>query len=247
MRGFIRLIIQEAKLFLRDPLMAFFSLVLPPAIMLFFGFLFGNAPNPQFGGLGTVDASVPAYVGMVIGLTAFMSLPITLSNYRERGILRRYRATPMRPMAVLGAQIVIQFMVTAVGVLLLALLGKAVFQMRFSGSLPATALGFTISCLSFFALGMVIASLAPSAKATVVIGNIVLYPMIYLSGATVPLEVLPSGMRAAAKFILMTHIVTLMRGLWIGDPLSAHAIEFVVLGAVMAVSLAIAAFTFRWE
>ncbi len=247
MRGFVNLVAQEMKLFLRDPVMAFFSLVLPPAIMLFFGFLFGNAPNPQFGGLGTVDASVPAYVGMVIGLTAFLSLPITLATYRERGILRRYRATPMSPLAVLGAQIAIQFAVTSVGVGLLALLGKLVFDMKYSGSIPATILGFSVSCLSFFALGMVIASLAPSGKATVVIGNIVLYPMIYLSGSTVPLEVLPSGMRAAAKFIPMTHIVTLMRGLWIGDPLSAHALEFVVLGAVMAVSLTVAAFTFRWE
>ena len=247
MRGFIRLVAQEMRLFLRDPLMAFFSLILPPAILLFFGFLFGNAPNPQFGGLGTVDASVPAYIGMVIGLTAFLSLPITLSNYRERGILRRYRATPMRPMAVIGAQIIVQFAVTAIGVSLLAVLGKLVFGMKFSGSIPSVALGFSASCLSFFALGMVIASLATSSKSTVVVGNIVLYPMIYLSGSTVPLEVLPAGMRAVAKFIPMTHIVTLMRGLWVGERLSAHWVEFAVLGAMMAVSMTVAALTFRWE
>jgi ABC-2 type transport system permease protein len=247
MRGVFKLFVQEFKLFLREPVMAFFSLIFPPAIMLLLGFVMGNEPNPLFGGKGSVDISVPAYVGMIIGISAFMALPITLSTYREKGILRRYRTTPLRPISVLAVQIALQYLMTLLGVAMLAVLGKVVFSMAFEGSIAAVFLGFSFSCLSFFSLGLLMASLAPSSRAAVVIGNVVLYPMVYLSGATIPLEVLPKAVRGVARFIPMTHVVTLMRGLWTGEPLAAHGFEFIFLGAMMVICVAAASFLFRWE
>ena len=247
MRGMIRLFVQELKLYFREPVMAFFGVAFPPLIMLLFGFIMGNAPNPLFGGRGSVDISVPAYVAMIIGISSFMSLPITLATYRERGILRRYRTTPVSPVAVLGVQIAIQYLITLAGVVVMAILGKVLFSMRFEGSLFSVFIGFSFSCLSFFSLGMVLASIAPSARVSVVLGNILLYPMVYLSGATIPLEVLPKVLRSAARFIPMTHVVTLMRGLWTGDALSAHGLEFLVLGGLMLVSIVLSAALFRWE
>jgi ABC-2 type transport system permease protein len=247
MSGISRLFVQEMRLALREPVMAFFALAFPPLILLLIGFILGNDPNPMFGGRGTVDVSVPSYAAMVIGIASFMSLPITVTGYRERGILRRYRTTPIRPLAVLGVQLAVQYLFTLAGVIMMAVLGKLVFSMRFEGSIPAVFVGFTFSCLSFFSLGLVLASLAPSSRASVVIGNLVLYPMVYLSGATIPLEVLPRGVRGAVKWIPMSHIVTMMKGLWTGDSLSGHGLEFLVLGAMAIVAIAIAIRTFRWE
>jgi ABC-2 type transport system permease protein len=103
-------------------------------LLILFGSIFGNEPNSGYGGYGTVDASVPAYSALIISMSAMLSLPITLANYRERGILRRYRATPVRPTTVLGAQLVMQFLMTLAGMGLLVLLGKVIYQMRFDGN-----------------------------------------------------------------------------------------------------------------
>jgi ABC-2 type transport system permease protein len=247
MRGIFKLLGQEARLVLREPVMAFFGLAFPPLIMLLFGASIGNEPNPMYGGLGPVDVAVPSFVAMLIGISSFMSLPITVAGYRERGILRRYRTTPISPLAVLGVQLVIQYFMTALGVVVMAVIGRLVFSMRFAGSIPAVFAGFSFSCLSFFSLGMVLASVAPSARASVVIGNVALYSMVYLSGATIPTEALPKAVRELSRWIPMSHIVNMMRGLWAGDALSAHGLEFLVLGAMMAVALVVALLTFRWE
>jgi len=80
--------------------MALFTLALPLMILILLGSIFGNEPSPMYGGYGSVDVSVPAYGAMIIAISAFISLPITPANCRERGILRRLRATPVGPAAV---------------------------------------------------------------------------------------------------------------------------------------------------
>ncbi len=106
MRSFRKLTVVECKLYFRFPIMALFTLALPLMILILLGSIFGNEPARMYGGYGSVDASVSAYAAMIIAISAFISLPITLANYRERGILRRFRATPVSPAAVLGAQLV---------------------------------------------------------------------------------------------------------------------------------------------
>jgi len=71
--------------------------------------------------------------------------------------------------------------------------------------------------------------------------------MMFLSGATIPLEVLPATVRELARFIPLTYVVTLLRGLWVGEAWSKHLTEVVVLVGLLIVGTAISAKTFRWE
>ncbi|MCX6030599.1 MAG: ABC transporter permease [Chloroflexi bacterium] len=247
MRGFWKLIWTECKLYFRMPIMAFFTLVIPVLLVLLFGSIFGNEPSPQYGGYGTVDLSVPAYTALIIALSALISLTITLANYRERGILRRFRATPISPAAVLGAQLIMQFVITLAGMGLLVLTGKLAFGLRFDGDALSVLAAFTLSCLSFLAFGMVLAGLMPNVRVASVVGNVLLYPMIYLSGSTIPMEVMPPAMRNISRFVPLTHVVTLLQGLWKGDAWSQHQTELIVLGAILVVSSVVAVNVFRWE
>jgi ABC-2 type transport system permease protein len=247
MRGFWQLTWTECKLYFRVPIMAFFTLVIPVLLVLLFGSIFGNEPSPQYGGYGTVDLSVPAYTALIIALSALISLTITLANYRERGILRRFRATPISPAAVLGAQLMMQFVITLAGMGLLVLTGKLVYGLRFAGDALSVLAAFTLSCLSFFAFGMVLAGLMPNVRVASVVGNVLLYPMIYLSGSTIPMEVMPPAMRNISRFVPLTHVVTLLQGLWKGDAWSQHQTELIVLGAILVVSSIVAVKVFRWE
>ena len=106
---------------------------------------------------------------------------------------------------------------------------------------------FTLGCLSFFSIGMILAGVLPNTRTGTIFGNVLLQPMVYLSGVTIPKEVMSKGMQEAIRFNPLTHVVTLMQGMWQGDAWSQHQTEVVVLGAVMVVAGIIAVKVFRWE
>ena len=216
--------------------------------MLFlFGTIYGNEPSEYFNGYGTVDVSIPAYTAMIIATTGIMGLTITMATYREKGILRRLRVTPLRPQVILIAQVVVIFLMTVAGMLLLILAGKLVYNLRFDGNPLNVALAFILSSLSFFSLGFVLASVMPNARTAQVVGMVIFYPMLFLSGAGMPLEIMPEGIQNFSKFLPLTHVVTLLRGLWIGDPWNQHTSEVIVLLGMLVAGVLISARTFRWE
>jgi len=247
MKSFWKLTLAECKLYFRFPIAAFFTLALLPMVLLLLGAIFGNAPAEQFGGKGFLDWAVPGFIALVIAISALMSLPMAMTNYRERGILRRYRATPVSPAAILGAQLVTQFAMTILGMLLLILIGKVLFNLRFEGNIANVLAAFTLGCMSFFAIGMVLAGVLPNTRVGTIIGNVLLQPMVYLSGVTIPKEVMSEGMQKAIRFNPLTHVVTLMQGMWRGDAWSLHQSEVVILGAILVVSGIVAVRVFRWE
>ncbi|MDZ7292151.1 MAG: ABC transporter permease [candidate division KSB1 bacterium] len=247
MHGLWKLTWVEIKLFLREPAAAFFTLAFPLMMLFIFGSIYGNAPTPFFGGYGSVDVSVPAYTAMIIATSGLFSLTIFMSSYRERGILRRLKATPLRPHAILIAQVIVIFMMTAFGMVLLIFAGKMVYGLRFAGNPFSVAGAFLLCSMSFFALGFVVAGIMPTARTAQIVAMVIFYPMIFLSGATIPLEVLPQAVRHYAQVLPLTHVVTLLRGLWRGDGWSKHLLEVTILAAMLIVGVAVSAKTFRWE
>jgi ABC-2 type transport system permease protein len=247
MKGFWKLAWVEIKIYLRQPEATFFTLAFPILLLLLFGSIYGNKPNPFFGGRGMVDVSTPAYLAMIIGSTGLLSIAISVSSYREKGVLRRYRATPLRPAAMLASQVIVHFLMTLFGGTLLIVAARLVYGLHFSGRAGAVFLGFTLSCLSFFAVGFLLASVARTARVAYILGMVIYFPNLFLSGATIPKETFPQALRAASKFIPLTHVVNLMQGLWIGDPLGKHVLEIAVLTGLLLLGVAISARAFRWE
>jgi ABC-2 type transport system permease protein len=247
MKSFWKLTLAECKLYFRFPIAAFFTLALLPMILVLLGAIFGNDPSPVYGGHGFLDVAVPGFIALVIAISAIMSMPIALANYRERGILRRYRATPVSPAAVLGAQLVTQFAMTILGMLFLILIGKVLFNLRFEGNTANVLAAFTLGCLSFFSIGMLLAGVFPNTRIATIIGNVLLQPMVYLSGVTIPKEVMSEGMQQAIRFNPLTHVVTLLQGMWRGDAWSQHQSEVVILGAIFVIAGLLAVRVFRWE
>jgi len=247
MHALTKLTWTELKLYFREPIGAFFTLVFPLMMLFLFGSMYGNEPSEYFNGYGSVDVSVPGYTAMIIATSALMSLTIVISAYRENGILRRLRATPLRPQAILFAQVIVIFTMTLAGMVLLIIAGKLVYNLRFNGNPWSVALAFTFASLSFFSLGFVLAGLLPSARSAQLVGMVLLYPMIFLSGATIPLEVLPEGVRSVARFLPLTYVVNLLRGLWIGEAWSQLWTEVIVLAGLLVAGVVISVLTFRWE
>jgi len=247
MRGLWKLTRMEALLYLREPMASFFTLIFPVLLLFLFGSIYGNKPNPFFGGRGTVDASTPAYMAIIIGSTALMSIPIGMSTYRERGVLRRFRATPLQPGAIIMAEIIVHFAMTLLGAVLLVAAARLVYGLNFGGNAALVFLGFMLSSLSFFAVGFLVASLAPNARVANIIGMVLYFPNLFLSGATFPKEMFPPAVKAVGKFIPMTYVVSLLQGLWFGEPLDKNLLAVVVLGGLLIVGGIVSAMAFRWE
>lgn len=126
-------------------------------------------------------------------------------------------------------------------------MGMVVFRVRFEGNLFSLLAGISLGAWAFFALGYAVAGLVPSARAIVVIGNVVLYPLMIFSGAMVPLEVMPDSMRAISRYLPLTHLVALLRGLWFGTGWGNLLTEVAVLAGEAIVGTLVIARTFRWE
>jgi ABC-2 type transport system permease protein len=247
MSTFGKLAIVQTKLYIREPIALFFTMLYGPVILLLIGFIFGNEPQAIFQGLGQIDVSVPSYMAMVIGITGMTAIPIGAATRRETGVLRRFSATPLRPLMYFLTDILAPFIVSLLGVAILILLGFLVFHVRFSGSWLNVAAAICLSLLSFFSLGYAIAGIVPNARTAVIVGNLVIIPMVIFSGAQIPLEVMPETVKNISRFVPLTHAVSLLRGLWFGETWGDHLLELAVLGGIIVLGMVIVALTFKWE
>ena len=243
----VNLTLLELKLFMRNYLNMFFLLIFPMLMLLLFGGIFGNEPDAMFGGYGTVDISVPAYAGLIISVTGLMSLPLTLSQYREKKILKRFKATPLSPVYVVISQISVHLVMTIAGMLLLFIAAKLVFNLQFVGRvLPVTAV-FFLSTLSIFSLGFLVAAVAPNMRAATAIAYLIYFPMLFLTGATIPIELMPETMQKIAEVLPVTHVVKAMKAVWLGETAASVYPSLLILAGFMLVCLVLSLKFFRWE
>jgi len=247
MKSLLKMTWMEAKLFLREPASAFFTLVFPLMYLLLFGAISGNEPSPQFGGQRTIDASIPSLTAVIICIAGLMSTTMTMSTYRERGVLRRLRTTPVSPLVVLLAQVIVVFAMTTLGMLLLIAAGVLIYGVRFEGNALSVLAGFVLSSLSFFGIGFILAGIMPTARSAWVVGMVLLYPMLLLSGAFFTVELLPVAVQKVTAFIPLTYVVNLLRGLWVGESWGQHLLDVGMLAGMLVVGVIVSARTFRWE
>jgi ABC-2 type transport system permease protein len=190
----------------------------------------------------------PAILAAVlIALSAVQSLVAIISIYREGGILKRLRATPLSPVTIMGAQVVVKLVFTVISLALVMLAGRRLFP----GVMGVNVFSFTAAVLlgtfSILSLGFVLASLVPTARFAQPIGAAVLYPMLAVSGLFYPVERLPRALQAIAFLFPTTHAVALLQGVWNGSGWGVHWLNVVALLVLFAAFTAISTRVFRWE
>jgi len=247
MRAFRSLAWVLAKLALREPLAVFFTLVLPAALVALFGFSFGNAPVPLQEGRGTLDHQLPAIAAWVFAMTGLFTVPMALLGRRDAGTLRRFQVTPLRPTTYLAADVVVHLGQALLGLALLFAVGAWVFGARGGGQPLAIVGAAVLDVVAFLAFGYALAALLPNARAVPVVGNVLAVPMLFLSGATAPLEVMPAAVQRSAQLNPLYHAVTLLRGAWFGEPWGVLAASAAVVAGLLVFAAAFAAWRFRWD
>jgi ABC-2 type transport system permease protein len=236
----------EAKVFVREPLGFAGSIGMPVVLFVVLGRLFGMG-RADLPSTAAAPFNVAILAAILIALGSVQSLVAIIAIYREGGILKRLRATPLSPVTILSAQVVVKLGFALVSLALLLLAGKRIFP----GVMQVNLLSFTaallLSTLSILSLGFVLASLVPTARFAQPIGTAVLYPMLALSGLFFPLDRMPHALQVAALALPTTHAVALMQGVWDGSGWGAHWMNAMALVAFFAAFTALSTKVFRWE
>src|SRR5580658_5595560 len=207
-RGLFKLTWLEIKIFLREPMGAFGSIFFPVVVFIVVGrWLGGRMPASSIPVAGFVRVGLPVLASILIALSGVLSLVTIISIYREGGILRRLRATPLRPHTILTAHVLVKLALTLVTMALMVLAGKRYYPVNVN----VPVIGFTIALLlstwSILSIGFLIASIVPTARFAQPIGAAILYPMVGLCGLFVPIAAFPPALRAVARVIPLTYAV----------------------------------------
>lgn len=246
MRIFVKLTLSELRLFVREPMIAFFGIVFPTVLVIILGCVPAfREPSADLGGLRVIDLYVPIALALILAMLGLQVTPAVLANYRDKGILRRLATTPARPVALLGAQLVMSVLTAVASALLVLVVARVAFDVPLPQRPGLYALAFVLSAGAVFAVGLFVAALAPSGKAANAIGSLLFFPSMFFAGLWVPREVLPGVIQRIADF---TPLGAGERALHETATGSLPALVTVaVLTAYLVVFGWAAAKLFRWE
>ena len=245
MRVLGRLTWLELKLFLREPLTVLFALVLPLMVLFVMGGVFGNqADVGLYRNVGAMDYYVPAYIALVIASVGLISLPTQLAGYRERGVLKRYRASSIPARVVLGSQVAVTFVIATVSASVLVLVALPAYDVALPRSVIGVLAGFALVTLCFSAIGVALGAVIPSSRAAQALGVMLWFVMLMVGGAGPPPEVLSGAMGVVGDLTPLRHAVRTMQDGWLG--LDAGYSWAVVALLTLACGV-VAVRYFRWE
>src|SRR3984893_17367858 len=247
-RGLWKLTWLEIKIFLREPLGAFGSIILPVLVFVgvgrFMGVRLPVTPSPV---AGFIRVGLPVFASVLIALSGVLSLVTIISIYREGGILKRLRATPLRPQTILAAHVLVKLVLTALTMALTVVAGKRYYPIHTHFPIFGFTMALLISTWSILLIGFIIARIVPTARFAQPIGAAILYPMIGLCGLFVPVQSLPPLLQALARALPLTYAVSLLEGIWKGEAWLAHMGDVAALVIAFAIFTGLSAKVFRWE
>ncbi|MCP3804877.1 ABC transporter permease [Allokutzneria sp. A3M-2-11 16] len=244
MRPLFALTRVEVALFLREPAAVLFTLALP-LLLLFLNGSNGNQPREFFGGAGVVDVVVAGYLVYVMTTSGVLGMAETLADYRDKGILRRMRVSPLRPWQILGSHALTNLLMSVLGAALLVVVASAFFGLSRPASIPLVLLVLAAAACCVLALGFLLGAMLPTVRMTQAVSSALYFPSIFISGALFPRESLPEFAQRLSDVLPVTYAVNAIRAAWAHGVLDGTAL--IVLLGTAVVGTAVALRAFRWE
>jgi ABC-2 type transport system permease protein len=247
MAALAKLSFTESKLFLREPVGAFFAVAFPAILVLVLGSAMPGftEPSPDIGGQRPIDLYLPITLALAIATVSMVTLLSALAAYREKGVLRRLSTTPVPPSALLGAQLVVNVGALLVGCLLAYGCAAAAFGVAAPRNVVGVLVAFVLGSAAMCAVALLVAALAPNTRASSGIGSLIYFPMMFAAGVWTPGPLMPDAVRRVADFTPLGAASQALQDAWAGGwPRPLH----LAVMAVIATGLATAAAKwFRWE
>lgn len=247
MKTFRTMLKTELKLSLRGMDMFIFAICVPIVVLVILGILYGNKPAYEGAEYTFLEQSFGALATISICAGGVMGLPLVVSDYRNKGILKRYKVTPVSPSMILFVQVTIYTPYAVISLLLLYLAATLFFGYQFHGSLAVFLGGYLLIIVSMFSIGMMVGGVAPNTKIAGIIASILYFPMLIFSGATLPYEVMPTALQKIADILPLTQGIKLLKSASLGFPVDNMLIPLIVMAVIAIICIAVSLKCFKWE
>jgi len=252
MRLWRKLTWEELKLFAREPLTVVFAIGFPLVMLFVLAEVFGTTPvTPDpgdpvaFRGVSPLSYYVPAYIALAAAAVGLIMVPSHLAAYRERGVLRRFRAASISASTMFTAQIAVQYVLAAIGGLLVFAAAYLAYDFPAPQAYVGPLVAFAVTATAFAAVGILLGAVMPSPRAAQGFGVMLFFVMMMLSGAGPPVDVMSPTMQDIGRAMPLWHGVVAIQDPWLGEGWNWGELGIVLAVAAAAWALAVAAFRRR--
>ncbi len=247
MNTFKKMLKIESKLSLRDMNMVIFAIIMPLVIMILLAIVYGNKPAFDGAGYTFLEQSFGALSSISICAGGLMGLPILVSDYRERKILKRFQVTPVTPAMILSVQVVIYTLYSACSLLLLWIVAKLFLGFQMHGSFFVFFGGWLLVLVSTLSIGIMVGGIAKNSKKASIIASILYFPVLVFSGATLPYEVMPTALQKVSDILPFTQGIKLLKVASLGQPMDSVLVPIFVTVVLAMICIGVSLKTFKWE
>lgn len=202
----------------------------------------------QSSGIEYIDFLIPGILAMSIMNSGMIGLASAFVTYREKGILRRIRATPFPLSSFITARILSQLVVSVAQATIIVVVGILVVGLTVHGNLLNVLVMVIIGSLAFLSLGFVISAFARNQETADSLANGISFPMLFLSGVFFPIDVAPDWLQPIMRIMPLRYFVDALRDLMVrGGTLPEQWLNILVMGATGTLGILLAVRFFRWE
>lgn len=247
MKSFWILLKNEWKLNIRNMNMVIFAVIMPLIVLVILGFIYGVKPAAEGAEYTFMEQSFGALCTISICAGGLMGLPLVVSEYRERKILKRFQVTPVSPVRLLAVEFTIYVLYCIVSMVTLMVAGTIFWNIRIYGSWTGFLGSWLLTMVSTLSIGMMVGGIAKNTKTASVIASVLYFPMLIFSGATLPFEVMPDFMQKIVSIFPMTQGIQLMKAAFLDLSVENSGLTIIGMGVVTMVCFSIAIRFFRWE
>lgn len=247
MKTFKTMLKTELKLSLRGMDMFIFAICMPVVVIILLGIIYGDKPAFADAEYTFLQQSFGAVSTIAICAGGLMGLPLVVSDYRNRKILKRFKVTPVKPITILLVEITIYCIYSLVSLALIYLVAFLFFDFQIIGNFLQFFLSFVLVMLSMFSIGMMVGGIAPNMKIASTVASILYFPMLIFSGATLPYEIMPNALQNFANLLPLTQGIKLLKGTALGLPIDNILFPIGLMVAIIVICTTVSLKFFKWE
>ncbi len=247
MKAYRTMLKTELKLSLRDMNMLIFAIIMPFIVLIVLGVIYGSKPAFDGANYTFLEQSLGAVATIAICAGGVMGLPLVISDYRSKYILKRFKVTPASPVIILLVQVSIYALYALASLIIVFAAAILIFGAKIQGSVLQFLLGWLLVMVSMFSIGMMVGGLAKNSKIAGILASVLYFPMLIFSGGTLPYEVMPAAMQKAVDLLPLTQGNKILKAATLGLPLDNVLLPVIVMAAIAVVCSFIAIKFFKWE
>jgi len=235
------------KLSLGGVVSIFFGVAFPIIVATILGIIYNDKPAFEGAEYTFLDQSFGAIAAIGICAAGVMGLPLVISDYRHKKILKRFKVTPVSPAMLIFVQVVINFIYSMISLILVYLVSALFFGVVINGSPIGFFGSYLLVVLSIYSIGIMVASISPDIRTCNVLCSILYFPMLIFSGATLPYELMPPVLQKMSDFMPLTQGIKLLKGTFLGLPFENIFIPIVIMVTLSLVCIGVSLKLFKWE